>query len=199
MMGLPQQSTNVQQWTYDGKRGVYPSNGLGGYGGDSYGVLNGLSPGSMGYPQQQGMPVEEDRYGGFEESPAYKFAYDNAMKGAERAASAGGYVPTANGGQSGRFSKEMARYSYGLGSQEWAAEFNRLGVLSGTGQTATNNSIIAGQNYGTNAGNAILAGGDARASGIMGESNAWSGAIEGVASAFGDYLKSRQQQQGAKT
>lgn len=144
---------------------------------------------------EYGNPVD-DRYGGFYASPGYQFSYDQAMKGAERAASAGGYVPAANSGASGRFSKEMARYSQGLASQEFSNYFNRLGVLSGVGESATSEGNLLGANYAANAGNVMLAAGDARASGIMGSANAWSGAIEGVASAFGDYLKSRQ---GSKT
>lgn len=202
VMGLPQVNTDIEQWNYDGKQGVYSDRSR--PMGAGYGVLGGQLPPettayleSMGYgppQQQQTMPVEQDRYGGFYASPGYQFAYDESMKGAERAASAGGYIPTANGGRSGRFSKEMARYSQGLASQEFGNYFNRLGVLSGIGQTATSEGIAAGQTYGVNASNAILAGGDARASGIIGSGNAWSGAIEGVASAFGDYMRSRQNQ-----
>ena len=209
VMGLGRVNTNPAQYGYDGRQNVYQTNGqgLGGYGGGTgdYGVLGGMSPDALtGYGQQpgtytqDGMPVEEDRYGGFEASPGFQFSYDQSMKGAERAASAGGYLPTANGGSSGRFSKEMARYSQGLASQEFGNYFNRLGVLSGVGQTATAQGIQAGQNYGANAGNAILAGGDARASGIMGSANAWQQGIQGVTSAFGDYLRNRKYQTGGR-
>lgn len=205
VMGLAPVNTNVTQFGYDGKRNVYPMNGMNGYS-SGYGAFSGgLSPDaiasirSLGYDvpdSLQGQPVEmsapEDQYGGFYASPGYQFAYDEAMKGAERAASAGGYLPSANGGQSGRFAKEMARYSQGLASQEFGNYFNRLGVLAGVGQSATSEGNQLSANYGANAGNVMLAAGDARASGIMGQANAWSGAIEGVASAFGDYLKSRQ-------
>lgn len=212
VMGLQQVNPNPVQFGYDGKRNVYqigPGGGIGGYGGGEFGVLGGALPpetmsllGSMGYSlpnnvqgntyTEDGIPVE-DRYGGFYASPGYQFAYDEAMKGAERAASAGGYLPSGNGGLSGRFSKEMARYSQGLASQEFGNYFNRLGVLAGVGQTATSDGNQLGANYGANAGNVMMAAGDARASGIMGSANAWGGAIEGVASAFGDYLKARQQ------
>jgi len=206
VMGLPSVNTNINQIGYDGRTNVY---GMGGMAGGSYGVLGGQLPPetiaalrAQGYSlpdnmllggtyTQDGMPVEEDRYGGFYASPGYQFAYDNAMKGAERAASAGGYLPTANGGASGRFSKEMARYSQGLASQEFGSYFNRLGVLAGVGQTATSEGNTLGANYGANAGNVMLAAGDARASGIIGKSDAWGDALTGVTSAFGDYLKSR--------
>lgn len=115
----------------------------------------------------------DDRYGGFYESPGYQFAHDQAMLGAERAASAGGYLPTSDGGQSGRFSKEMARYSQGLASQEFANYYNRLAGLAGTGQTATTTTAQLGQNYAGMAGSNLIRAGDARASGIIGQSNAW--------------------------
>ncbi len=222
VMGLGQVNTNPTQFGYDGKRNVYQMGSYGGgsygvLGGDYSGQFtpSKMTPEmlqtmrSMGYdvpeylvnePQGQmlggtydeyGNPVD-DRYGGFYASPGYQFAYDQAMKGAERAASAGGYLPSGNGGASGRFSKEMARYSQGLASQEFGNYFNRLGVLAGVGQTATSEGNTLGANYAANAGNVMMAAGDARASGIMGSSNAWAGAIEGVSSAFGDYLKNRQ-------
>lgn len=205
VMGLQPVNTNINQVGYDGRSNVY---GMSGYGANGYGVLGGqLPPETIAALQAQGFSMPEnmpdlsaygqqatapqDRYGGFYESPGYQFAYDNAMKGAERAASAGGYLPTANGGASGRFSKEMARYSQGLASQEFGNYFNRLGVLAGVGQTATSEGNQLGANYGANAGNVMLAAGDARASGIIGKSDAWGDALQGVASAFGDYMKSR--------
>lgn len=206
VMGLAPVNTNVPQIGYDGRSNVY---GMGGYGANSYGALGGSLPPETiaalqaqgfsmpenmpaigGTYDQNGQPVE-DRYSGFYASPGYQFAYDNAMKGAERAASAGGYLPTANGGVSGRFSKEMARYSQGLASQEFGNYFNRLGVLAGVGQTATSEGNQLGANYGANAGNVMMAAGDARASGIIGQADAWGDALQGVASAFGDYMKSR--------
>jgi hypothetical protein len=50
--------------------------------------------------------------------------------------------------------------------------YNRQAGLAGIGQTATNLVGQAGQNYATNAGNAMGAGAQAAASGYMGMANA---------------------------
>lgn len=132
-----------------------------------------------------------DRYGGFEASPGYQFRLDEGNKAIERAASAGGYLPGGPGGESGAFTKGLMRYGQGLASQEFGEHFNRLGVLAGTGQTATNNTQIAGQNFVNSAGSNLLRAGDAEAAGLIGSSNAWQSGLESAGTSIGDWWESR--------
>lgn len=116
-----------------------------------------------------------DPYRGFRESPGYQFSMDQAMRGASAAASAGGYLG------SGRAAKASAEYAQGLASQEYNNYWNQLASVAGTGQAATSQTANASFNFGQQAGNNAIRAGDARASGLVGSANAWSGAINGVA------------------
>jgi hypothetical protein len=75
-----------------------------------------------------------------------------------------------------------------MGSQEYTNAFNRyqtergarlnpLQSLAGVGQTSVNQLGAAGQNYATNAGNAMGAAAQANASGYMGAANAIGGGV----------------------
>ena len=75
-----------------------------------------------------------------------------------------------------------------MASQEYTNAFNRyqaerqarlgpLQSLAGVGQTATQQIGQAGQNYASNAGEAMMSGAAARASGYMGQANALSSAL----------------------
>lgn len=129
----------------------------------------------------------DDRYGGFYESPGYQFRMDETLKGATRAASAGGYLPTGGGGMSGRFSREMARYSGNLASEEFGNYFNRLGVLAGFGTNANNSLSAARQNYASNVGAGLMRASDAQASSIVGQANAWGRGLEQGGRALGEW------------
>jgi hypothetical protein len=129
----------------------------------------------------------------FQADPGYAFRMSEGMKGLERSAAARG------GLLSGATLKGIQRYGQDLGSQEYMNAFNRyqternarlnpLQSLAGMGQTSTNVLGAAGQNYATNAGQALGAAAQARASGYMGGANALTGAL-------GQYMNYNQQQQ----
>jgi hypothetical protein len=118
------------------------------------------------------------------QDPGYAFRLSEGQKALDRSAAArGGLI-------SGGALKAATRYGQDMGSQEYQAAYNRAltgyntGVasenqlynrqagLAGIGQTATNLVGQAGQNYATNAGNAMGAGAQAAASGYMGMANA---------------------------
>ena len=131
--------------------------------------------------------------GQFQADPGYAFRLAEGQKALDRQAAArGGLI-------SGGALKAAARYGQEMGSQEYTNAFNRyqternarlnpLQSLAGVGQTATNQLGVAGQNYATNAGQAIGAAGQAAASGYMGMANAAAGGL-------GQYLNYGQQQQ----
>jgi hypothetical protein len=142
----------------------------------------------------------------YQADPGYAFRMAEGMKALERSAAARG------GALSGGALKGIERYGQGLASEEYgraferyntnqANVFNRLASLAGVGQTANAATGQAGSNYAnavtgisqndaTNQGNAILAAGNARASGYQGVGNALAGGASnwGTLKALG-YLK----------
>lgn len=118
----------------------------------------------------------------FQADPGYAFRQSEGMKALQRSAAARG------GLLSGGAAKDTLRFSQGLASDEYGRAFDRFQVnrsnklnplqsLAGVGQTSANTIGQAGQTYATNAGNAIMSGGNARASGYVGKANAITGAI----------------------
>jgi len=130
-----------------------------------------------------------------EADPGYAFRLKEGEKALERMQSARG------GGQgilSGAAIKAGVRYGQEMGSQEYMNAFNRaqallgtrlgaLGSLYGAGQTAAQQ--VAGQagQMGTNVGNLLMQGGQARASGYLGQANALSQALGQGAGLYGMY------------
>lgn len=121
----------------------------------------------------------------FQQDPGYAFRMSEGLKALDRtAASRGGML-------SGAALRGATRYGQDMASQEYTNAFNRyqtnranqlnpLQSLMGASQTATNAMGQAGQNYATNAGNAYMNAGNARASGYVGSANAWSNALGGA-------------------
>jgi hypothetical protein len=118
----------------------------------------------------------------FQADPGYAFRLSEGQKQLDRmAAIRGGQI-------SGGALKAVARYGQEMGSQEYTNAFNRyqtergarlnpLQSLAGVGQTSVNQLGAAGQNYATNAGNAMGAAAQANASGYMGAANAIGGGV----------------------
>lgn len=139
----------------------------------------------------------------FQEDPGYAFRITEGLKALDRQAAArGGLI-------SGGALKASQRYGQEMGSQEYGNAFDRYQVnrsnqlnplmaISGYGQLATNTlggygSQFAQTGSNTMAGgsqaqaNALNLGGQARASGYVGQSNALTNALGGAAGSFGDY------------
>ena len=118
----------------------------------------------------------------YQADPGYAFRLSEGMKGLNATAAArGGLI-------SGNALRAATQYGQEMGSQEYqnannryqtnrSNQLNPLQSLMGAGQTATNVMGQAGQNYATNAGEAYMGAGNARASGYVGSANAWSNAI----------------------
>jgi hypothetical protein len=118
-------------------------------------------PGGGGNAAAQG----DDRYGGFYASPGYQFRMDESNKAVDRNSAARGRY------QSGARDKALTRYSQGVASDEFNNYMNRLAAASGLGQTATAQTGQFGMNAAANAGNAVMARGNAQAAGQMGMAN----------------------------
>jgi hypothetical protein len=127
--------------------------------------------------------------------PGYAFRLSEGQKALERSAAARG------GLLSGSMLKGAQRFGQELGSQEYMNAFNRaqaelgnrlgaLGSLYGAGQMATQQVGSQAGQMGTNVGNLMMSGGQARASGYMGQANALNQALGGIAGAYGQYAGS---------
>jgi hypothetical protein len=139
-----------------------------------------------------GMLTRQFRPEDLQMDPGYAFRLSEGQKALERSAAARG------GLLSGSMLKGAQRFGQELGSQEYMNAFNRaqaqlgnrlgaLGSLYGAGQTATQQ--VAGQagQMGTNVGNLMMSGGQARASGYLGQANALNQAIGQGAGLYGMY------------
>lgn len=114
--------------------------------------------------------------------PGYGFRLAEGQKALERSAAArGGLI-------SGAALKAAQRYGQDLGSQEYGAAYNRLAGLANLGPSAAGIMSNLGQSYGSQAGQNLMAGGQAvaggltnaaaaRSSGYMGGANALTGGL----------------------
>jgi hypothetical protein len=115
----------------------------------------------------------------FTASPDYQFRRNEGMRGIEQTNAARGV------GRSGNALKALADYNSNLASGEFGNWWNRQAGLAGVGQNAVNSTAQFGAQNASNTGNALVAGGDARASGIMGQANSWSNSLN---SGLNNYL-----------
>lgn len=112
-----------------------------------------------------------------------------------RAIGAGGY-------DSGATLKALTRYgndygstkaneSYNRFNNNQSTIYNRLAGVSGSGQTATNQVQAAGTNMANQVSDLYGQGANARAAGIVGGSNAWGSAAQGINSSLNNYNSNR--------
>lgn len=109
-----------------------------------------------------GEEARNNAFANFRTDPGYNFIRDESIRGIDRSAAARGLLT------SGATIKAIQDRASNLADQSYGNWFNRLGVISGTGQTATGGTAQAGANAANNAGNAMMAAGNARASGYGG-------------------------------
>ena len=133
----------------------------------------------------------------FEADPGYAFRMKEGLKGLDQQAAArGGLI-------SGNALRAAQQYGQDLGSQEYQNAYNRyqtnrtnvlnpLQSLLGQAQSTANTLGTSGQNYATNAGNTMMAAGNARASGYTGSADAWNRALGGAAGTVVSGLNANQ-------
>lgn len=118
----------------------------------------------------------------FQKDPGYDFRMAEGTKAIERSRAARGGLYGASTG------KALQRYGQDMASQEYANafnryrlqnsdRFNRLASVSGIGQTATDQLVQQGTQFGQSAGNNMMGAANARASGYVGGANAISNGI----------------------
>lgn len=114
-----------------------------------------------------------------EQSPGQQFLRDRAQKNLLRSASAIGGL----GG--GNVRSALVQQGVGFAQQDIQNQFGRLGQLAGQGQSAATNIGQFGQQTAGNIGTALLAGGQARETGILRQGQAIQQGISGIATGLG--------------
>jgi hypothetical protein len=128
----------------------------------------------------------------FQQDPGYAFRLSEGMKALDRSAAARG------GLLSGATLKGAQRYGQDLASQEFTNAFNRyqaqlgtrlgtLGSMYGGGQAAAGQLVGAAGQMGEGISNALMTGGQARASGYLGQANAFNQMLGQAALGYGLY------------
>jgi hypothetical protein len=143
----------------------------------------------------------------FEVDPGYAFRMSEGMKALERSAAArGGLLSGATLKGTQRFGQDLASQEYNNAfnrfqanrasqGQEYNNAFNRfqaersgtlnpLQSLSGVGQSTANMLTNVGQNYASQAGETLMGGANARASGYVGQANAIGGTIGNLSNQY---------------
>jgi len=123
----------------------------------------------------------------FFNSPGYEFRRDEGTRNIQNS--------FAGRGSGGNALKALAAYNSGLASQEYGNYWNPQAGLAGVGQTATQGTAYAGANAAGQAGNALLAGGNARASGLQAVGNSINAGIGNFMYGQGAGLFGNQQPQ----
>jgi hypothetical protein len=108
---------------------------------------------------------------GYTASPDYNYVRNEALRGVEGSAAARG------GLYSGNTMRALQDRAAGVASQDYGNWFNRQASLAGVGQASAQSLGSLGQQNSTNVSNLLNQQGNARASGIEGQTNALTGGI----------------------
>lgn len=114
----------------------------------------------------------------FQADPGYAFTRSEGMRGIERSAAARG------GATGGNALRALTQFNAGLADQAYGNWWNRQAGLAGAGQASAQSIGAFGQQTANNIGNNLMAAGDARASGIVGQSNALTGGLSSLANLY---------------
>lgn len=118
-------------------------------------------------------------YSAFYQSPDYQFRLGQGLSAVQGSAAAQG------GLYSGNALRAINDYASGTAAGEFGNYVNRQLALAGMGQAATTQAGNAAMTTGANIGNLLVNQGNARASGIIGQSNAVAGGVNDLASLYG--------------
>lgn len=132
------------------------------------------------YPSPQDMEMTPAL--GFQETPGYQFQVEQGERAVLNNLAALGMK------NSGAALKALTRYRQGVANQEYNNYLNRLASVAGMGQTQTNTTNTNTLNAAANIGNTMQDAGAARASGYVGQANAWSNALGGISNTWGNAL-----------
>lgn len=128
-------------------------------------------------PSQQ--TAAAPNYENFFASPDYQFALRQGQQSVENSAAARG------GLYSGNALRAITDYGQGMASQQLNTYANRLAGIAGVGQVAATNTGANATAYGNNVSNLLVGQGNARASGIINQGNAWANTGNQLAMLYG--------------
>ena len=125
--------------------------------------------------------IGTDRMEMLAKTPGYDFRFDEGTRALDRSASATGRL------NSGAHERGLVRYGQDYATGAWENLANRMASIAGLGQTSTAQTGAFGAQAGSDIGNALMAGGSARASGYIGQANAIAGGINNAGSSIFSY------------
>jgi hypothetical protein len=111
-------------------------------------------------------------------TPGFQFQTEQGTRALNASRSAGGT-------SGGTLIKDFARFNQGTAASFYQDYANRLANLAGTGQTAANQAGNQAIATGRGVGNTLMTAGGARASGILGQGNAFQNLIQQLTGAAG--------------
>jgi hypothetical protein len=115
----------------------------------------------------------------FTQSPGYNFVRNEGQRGIENSFAARG------GAASGNALRALSEFNTGLASQEHNNWWNQQAGMAGLGQTSAQNLGSFGANAAANAGGFMQNQANERASGIAGQTNAWTNILGNLGSVWG--------------
>lgn len=122
----------------------------------------------------------------FTKSPGYEFVRREGNRDINNSFAARG------GALSGNALRALDQYNTGLASQEYNNWFNQNASLAGVGQASAQNLAGLGANSAANVSNLLTNQGNARASGILGQTDAYTNGLNQLGQWYGNYRRSRE-------
>lgn len=124
--------------------------------------------------------VQQNAFAAFRATPGYQFGLDEGQKALERSMAARGMF------NSGATGKALVRFGQNYADQQgYGPYMNRLAAAAGIGQTTTQQMGSFGAQTAGNAGNALMAAGNARASGYANMGSSINAGINNALFAYG--------------
>lgn len=156
------EAAQLEQQRFEQTRGdLAPYRDTGASGLDEYAALTGL----------HGKDAQDAAYARFRTDPGYQFSLDEGNRSIEGSAAARG--GTLNGGTL----KALQRFGQGTADQQYGSYLSRFMNLGQLGENAAAQTGNLSQGSTARQAGDITGEGDARASGYVGNANAWTGAI----------------------
>ena len=121
-----------------------------------------------------GQDAQKASFDAFNLSPGQQFIRDRAQKNLLRNSAAIGGL----GG--GNVRSALVQQGAGFAQQDYQNQFGRLGQLAGQGQGAATSIGNFGANSANNISNLLVAGGNARATGIINQANNFNNTLSGI-------------------
>ncbi|MBY6005373.1 hypothetical protein KUV62_15720 [Salipiger bermudensis] len=141
--------------------------------------VGGKTYNTMGEAQRAANNAAGYEYQGFQETPGFQYALDQSQEAINRNAAARGMR------LSGATLNALATDAQGRQNQEYNNWLNRIAGLAGQGQSSASQTAAYGTNYANQAGQNMMAAGQARASGYQGVNNALQGTFNNLGTIYG--------------